>query len=408
MTLDASVKIESPDGRTPIVFNWGVSSYFGWGLNGLNLALALSGHKHFYPLVSLPFDLSDCVVDPLRQSRLEHLVSASSILWDTLTAIPRDRVAVDTPVLIGLGHNLVTMKAAGGKTIQGDPTIGVVFIEHATLSPEAHQRANEMALIIAGSRWNEQVLRANNICATTTVPQGVDTALFHPGPRTGQFRDRFVIFSGGKLEFRKGQDLVVRAFNAFHQRHPEALLITAWGNNWEWRDGVMEQLSNTAPMQPGPDGQVDTARWAVDNGVPSHALIALGRTPNIAMAHVLREVDVAVFPNRCEGGTNLVAMECMASGVPVILSANTGHLDLLEPGGTALSLDHQDPVNYPDADIAGWGESSVDEILDRLEQVWTDRQAARIIADRAANFMATMTWKHQTDRLMRAILPLLP
>ena len=390
------------------MFNWGVSSYFGWGLNGLNFALALSGHPDFYPLASLPFDPADCVVDPLRQTRIDRLVTSSSALWDTLRGIPRDRVAVDTPVLMGLGLQLVNMPAAGGKSLLGEPTIGVTFIEHATLTQEAHQRANEMALIIAGSRWNEQVLRANNIHATTTVMQGVDTALFHPGPRTGQFRDRFVIFSGGKLEYRKGQDLVIRAFNAFRQRHPEALLITAWGNAWEWRDGIMEEAAKTAPMREGPAGQVDTARWAIDNGVAPDALIALGRTPNIAMAHVLREVDVAVFPNRCEGGTNLVAMECMASGVPVILSANTGHLDLLEPGGAALSLDRQGPVGLPDRDVAGWGESDVEEILDRLEQVWTDRQTARSIADRGANLMATMTWEHQTNRLMRAILPLLP
>ena len=47
------------------------------------------------------------------------------------------------------------------------------------------------------------------------------------------------------------------------------------------------------------------------------------------MPEVLREVDVAVFPNRCEGGTNLVAMEALASGLTCILSKNTGHLDLI-------------------------------------------------------------------------------
>jgi hypothetical protein len=39
-----------------------------------------------------------------------------------------------------------------------------------------------------------------------------------------------VVFSGGKLEHRKGQDLVIRAFVRFVQRHPDAVLVTAWGS----------------------------------------------------------------------------------------------------------------------------------------------------------------------------------
>ena len=111
------------------------------------------------------------------------------------------------------------MASAGGKFLTGQPSIGVTFIEHSTLSDEGRRRADQFALIIAGSSWNESVLRANGIVATTTVLQGVDTSLFHPAPRTGRFRDRFVVFSGGKLEYRKGQDLVVKAFRTFQQRH---------------------------------------------------------------------------------------------------------------------------------------------------------------------------------------------
>jgi glycosyltransferase involved in cell wall biosynthesis len=217
-----------------------------------------------------------------------------------------------------------------------------------------------------------------------------------------------VIFSGGKLEFRKGQDLVLKAFKLFHQRHSEALLVTAWGNKWDWRDTALAALTDTAPVQPAPDGEVDSARWALENGIPPDALIALGRTPNIAMPHVLREADVGLFANRCEGGTNLVAMECMACGVPVILSANTGHLDLLEPGDVALPLTRQAPVKWDGADVEGWGESDVDEIVERLETIWRNREAARSIGQRGAAFMATMTWDRQTERLLRALLPLMP
>ena len=61
----------------------------------------------------------------------------------------------------------------------------------------------------------------------------------------------------------------------------------------------------------------------------NNQVLDLGRVPNAGMPRILRECDVAVFPNRAEGGTNLVAMKCMACGVPTILSANTGHLDLI-------------------------------------------------------------------------------
>jgi glycosyltransferase involved in cell wall biosynthesis len=58
---------------------------------------------------------------------------------------------------------------------------------------------------------------------------------------------------------------------------------------------------------------------------------------------VLRSrADVAVFPNRCEGGMNLVAMEAIATGVSVILANGTGQADLIDflPPGWVGRLIH--------------------------------------------------------------------
>jgi glycosyltransferase involved in cell wall biosynthesis len=172
----------------------------------------------------------------------------------------------------------------------------------------------------------------------------------------------------------------------------------------------MAGLTGTVPVQPDGNGGADTAGWAIANGIPPSALIALGSVPNIAMPHVLRQADVAVFPNRCEGGTNLVAMECMACGVPVILSANTGHLDLLAGGDVALRLDRQAAVSssWKGRDTEGWGDSDVEEIVEKLETAWRDREASAALGLRGAAFVGRMTWERQTELLIRAIEPLLP
>jgi hypothetical protein len=50
----------------------------------------------------------------------------------------------------------------------------------------------------------------------------------------------------------------------------------------------------------------------------------------------------------------------------------------------------------------------MEEILEKLEAVWCDRQEAAAVGRRGAAFIAPMTWERQTSLLLRAIEPLLP
>ncbi|MDQ1300373.1 MAG: hypothetical protein QG637_290 [Chloroflexota bacterium] len=401
--------IEAPPGQRPLIFAWGVSSFYGWGVNGLNLMLALADHPTVSPFGAVPFGPSDVVLDPLRQARLGALAVQSQVLWDALGRSESPALRLSAPLLVGLGHDFAGMGELGGRRLSGSPTIGVAFLEQASLGPNARERANELALIIAGSQWNETILRSAGIRAVTTVLQGIDTSLFHPAPRSGTIPgERFVIFSGGKLELRKGQDLVLAAFRAFHARHPEALLLAAWHSPWS--DLMRSAVAHPGVTRPRPaaDTTPDVIGWAVANGIPADSVISVGAAPNIAMPHVIREADVALFPNRAEGGTNLVAMECMACGIPTILSANTGHLDLLGQPDIAIPLVRQSTVVHRDGlDTTYWGESDVEEMVNALETVWRDRTAAKVMGQRAATAMASLDWKTQTNKLLRAIDPLL-
>ncbi|MAF11690.1 hypothetical protein CMK11_14680 [Candidatus Poribacteria bacterium] len=297
---------------------------------------------------------------------------------------------------------------APGMRAVGTPNVGVVFFENTNLGLGAIARAAEYDAIIAGSTWNRQVLDAHGIANVQSVHQGVDPAIFHPAPSVGvgPFRDRYVVFSGGKLEYRKGQDIVVAAFKAFHARHPDALLAVAWQNIYP--PETLSSLERRGHVEGAPSvderGFLDISEWLHRNGLPEGSFLDLGSFSNHMAGQILREVDVAVFPNRCEGGTNLVAMECMACGVPAILSANTGHLDLIGEDH-CFALNSQSAVEPPSLAVGvdGWGESDVEEIVDRLESAYADRAEAERVGQAGAEFMRDWTWKLQAGRLVSAL-----
>jgi glycosyltransferase involved in cell wall biosynthesis len=388
----------------PVIIHWSISSFFGWGVYGLNLALHWAGDPTIEPVCSAPIDTGQIAIDPLRERAILPFLIRSLQFQAQISSHANGGATANAPLLLGLGNSFHATPAVHNVMLEGQPTIGVVFFEEA-LDPEAIKHGKRLSLIITGSTWNERVLRAHGFENVRTVLQGIDPTHFHTGPRLGVMRDRFLIFSGGKAEMRKGQDIVMAAFKIFAKRHPEATLVTAWHSPWPHLARSLDQTGIAAPVAFDKDGKLDVAAWAAANGIAKDQIIDLGNVPNAAMPPVLREMDAAVFTNRSEGGTNLVAMECMACGIPVVLSRNTGHLDLIKDDN-CFPLDDQRAVENrwsKVGDVACWGESQVDEVVERLEQIFVDRAAARKRGLRAARMMQRLTWA-ETARQMKDVV----
>ena len=82
-----------------------------------------------------------------------------------------------------------------------------------------------------------------------------------------------------------------------------------------------------------------------------------------------------------------------------MLSANTGHLDLIADEN-CYALEDQAPVPSDDGSTEGWGESSPDEVAENLERIYTDRGEAARRGAKGAEFMRDLGWRNQVDRLL--------
>ena len=122
------------------------------------------------------------------------------------------------------------------------------------------------------------------------------------------------------------------------------------------------------------------------------------------MATIFRGANVGLFTNRAEGGTNLVAMEAMASGLPVILSANTGHLDLIS-AGNCYPLTEQGPAIATDDFVAvdDWGESDPEAAAALLQQVHDIPSEATRIGLAGSRSLQQWSWSHRIDHMLELI-----
>ena len=388
-----------------IGIGWQLSSIHGWGVFGANLALQ-AGLRHGLA-ATLFFAPQQLQLQPLQRRQLAA-TARGPVEFEKDLRESSGRKDYPFPILYALGNQCAGNTLLGAfrdGRLSGSANHGFIFFENTALTPAALAFARRFDRLVAGSTWNAEILRARGLPEVRAVFQGIDETLFHPAPRAGLFPGRFVVFSGGKLEYRKGQDIVLAAFRAFRQRHAEALLLASWFNPWP-DSAKSVALSPHVKGAPAPDGKggLKLVDWLAANGLPQDSFIDVGMVPNPAMPSVLREADCAIFPNRCEGGTNLVAMEAMACGIPTILAANAGQRDLIVPDACYV-LTRQDKVRPlgPEDGVEGWGESSVEEAVEALESIYRDRaEAARRAAAGAAR-MRDWSWARQTDVLLAAL-----
>lgn len=379
---------------------WGLSSIHGWGVFGLNLVRELLAHEaQGWPRPLLLHETSLPLIDEGAWPMLEPLISEQQRLAKNSAHLQGVGLR-DTVVLHSSGNGLGCNQVSARYT--GERNFGFTFFEETGMPDDAIRASAAFDGMLTGSNWNRDYLLERGIPNVKTVHQGVDTETFQPRPKSERYPGRFVVFSGGKLEYRKGQDLAVAAFKVFHARHPDALLLTVWQNPWPESVRTLAESSHVS-SQPdtGGDPALTIPAWTRAEGLPDGAHIDLGIIANAAMPDILADADAALFPNRCEGGTNLVAMECMAAGLPCILSMNSGHLDIASEKN-AYPLARQQQVDR-DGTRLYWGESDVDEIVERLEEIYRDRAAAGRRAERAVADMRAMTWESQVGMLLDAL-----
>ncbi len=202
--------------------------------------------------------------------------------------------------------------------------LGVPYIiqPHGSLDPFIYWRHRGRKRFMEWVFQNRNIREASAILFTTTrerelaapftfgtpgvvVPLGMDLDEFKEMPEPGIFRrrhpeigDRPIILFFGRINFKKGLDILARAFGAVARQRQDVHLVIAGPDNDGW----------SARVRP----------WLEEAGV-------LGRTTFTGMLlgpdklAVLKDAAMFVLPSYSEN-FGIAVIEAMAAGLPVIIS----------------------------------------------------------------------------------------
>ncbi len=287
--------------------------------------------------------------------------------------------------------------------IWGDENYGYTFFEYE-LTDRTKGNAKKYDKVIAGSSWCRDKMHDKGIMNTEILLQGIDPDRFYPGEKE-KHNDLFVIFSGGKFELRKGQDLVLKAFQILQQKYSDIILMNAWYNLWPH---TLEMMRISPHIKFDMDGETwknKMINLCKANGIDGNRVFTLPAVPNDKLRDVYLNTDIGLFPNRCEGGTNLVLMEYMACGKPVIASFNSGHKDILTDDNS-IKLTEMSEFRIQDENnqvVADWKEPSLDEIIAKIEWAYENRNKLKSIGENAAKDMKNFTWRKTAENLIKLV-----
>jgi len=373
-------------------------SFHGWGVCGKYITKELSRITPVR-LITEGFDAA-AIQDVFDHMLLKDLLVPEQEQQQLRNGAP---VTVDVPVL----QNILDKSLRPAlPSFRGSWNVGYTFFEDNILHPSYIENGRRFYdVVVTGSRWCEDVLRGYGMTNIATIIQGIDPTIFNPTHATKEYlQDRFVIFSGGKFELRKGQDLVIRAFKIMQDRYPDVMLVNSWYNHWATSMQTMTASPHIRFVPQSGDYSTLMERTFVENGIDPARVITLPPLPNIMMTRIYRNTDIGVFPNRCEGGTNLVLMEYMACGKPAIASYSSGHRDVLtDRNSLPLRALRSIAISHSGQQMAVWDDPQLDELVAQLDWAYHHRDTLRGIGMEAGNSMAELTWE-RTARQFHDVL----
>jgi glycosyltransferase involved in cell wall biosynthesis len=250
-------------------------------------------------------------------------------------------------------------------------------------------------LVLTTSRWGVDVLKQAGVSRVHYAPLGVESDVFQPWGPLQRFGDEKTFLWFSRNQYRKGLDVMLKAWRVFHQSQPSTKLILMGV-------GIAEAL-------PVPDSTRVWINFRIaeyySEGISVYESIA--PMEEEALATVYRSVDFTICSSRAEGFGFSIA-ESMACGTPSIFGNFSSTSDFAIPG--ALLLDGI-PIkaDYSDkgfGDVGHWWEPSVEHLTALLfEANDMDAERYRHLSESGVRSIRTkFSWRESSLAIRRALI----
>lgn len=273
------------------------------------------------------------------------------------------------------------------------PRIGFPIFELDLFSRAERHHLSQQDRLLVTCAWARDVLLENGIwqIPIDIVPLGVDREVFHERVTPSAPPDHETRFiSVGKLEARKGQLQLLRAFEAaFAPSDPVRLAFVS--HNPFLDEQTFAQMA--APFR--------SSRMA-----PRITLVTSPLPNQRDLAALMASTDCGVFPARAEGW-NLEGLEMLAMGKQVIATNATGHTAYMTNDNARLiTIDAlEDAVpGQASGRWAAWGSAQHEQLVEHLRAVHRARQSGSLVRNEAGIATAKrFSWTASANALMNSV-----
>jgi phosphatidyl-myo-inositol dimannoside synthase len=238
---------------------------------------------------------------------------------------------------------------------------------------------NDAGAIIANSSETKGLLEGIGVCSKKihVIHPGVEATVFQPGDDVARAtRQRHnlgqspVLLTLGRLQRRKGQDMVIQALPRIAKSFPDVkYVIVGAGEEYDF----LQRLAREVGVQ--------------------DKVIFVGQIDSDEQAAYYAACDVFLMPNRQIGadieGFGIVFLEAGAAGKPVIGGRSGGTGEAIQDGVTGIRVDGE----------------NVDAISAAVIDLLSDSRKARAMGERARQWVESeFNWESIVDRTRQLAL----
>lgn len=240
--------------------------------------------------------------------------------------------------------------------------IAYTFFELDTLTKRDIVSLESQDLVLVASNWAKSVISKHCRVQCEVINLGVKQSIFNICDNTSY--NNFVFLNIGKMEYRKGHDILLKAASKVFKDKNDVVL-------WMMADNKFTDISKNVNEYKRLLGN----KVAFLNPVKNHKDIA----------NVINMSHCGIYPYRSEGWC-MPLSESMSCGIPVIAtnySSPTDYLnpnDTIEPDGIERAVDNI--FFHGEGNWAYLGEKYLDKLVEKMEFHYTEWKRGNFVKNK--------------------------